>query len=170
MSEREIQIRPWYREPWPWIIIGSIGFVMLACFVTLGIAIWSYDGLVADDYYKKGLTINKTLAREERSVSLGLSASLRVLSGDTVQIVLQSGEATFEPPQTLRLHLVHPRFPDQDREVVLVRMKDNVYDGRFVSPEDGHWKVVLEGDDWRLPVFEVQAPITEARWGQAPES
>jgi len=157
-------IKPWYREPWPWIIIGSIGTVVLACFVTLGIAIWSYDGLVAEDYYKKGLIINRDLEREERSTALGLSASLTVLPDDVVQVVLRGGVAAFKPPQSLHLRAVHPRFPDRDREATLAYVKDGVYSGHFVAPTEGQWEIVLEGGDWRMPIHKIQAPLAEMRW------
>ncbi|MDR2710474.1 MAG: FixH family protein [Burkholderiales bacterium] len=165
MTEREI--KPWYREPWPWIIIGSLGVVVIGCFVTLGIAIWSDDGLVADDYYKRGMAINKTLVREIRSGALGLSASLTPLPDETVQVTLQSGVATFTSPQTLHLRFVHPRYPDKDEEVTLTQVKNGVYSGRLALPTTGSWEVVLEGDDWRLPILKVQAPITEILWKKA---
>jgi hypothetical protein len=41
--------RPWYREPWPWIIIGLLGTVIVASFITLWIAASNPDGLVVDD-------------------------------------------------------------------------------------------------------------------------
>jgi hypothetical protein len=40
---------PWYREPWPWIIIGLLGTVIVASLVTLWIAASNPDGLVVDD-------------------------------------------------------------------------------------------------------------------------
>lgn len=41
--------KPWYREPWPWIIIGLLGSVMVASGVTLWIAIANPDALVVDE-------------------------------------------------------------------------------------------------------------------------
>ena len=41
--------RPWFREPWPWIIIGLLGTVIVASFITLWIAVSNPDGLVVDD-------------------------------------------------------------------------------------------------------------------------
>jgi hypothetical protein len=37
----------------------------VAGFITLGIAIGRPDPVIADDYYKRGLEINKTLAAEK---------------------------------------------------------------------------------------------------------
>lgn len=41
--------RPWYREPWPWIIMGLLGSVIIASLITLGIAISNPDAMVVDD-------------------------------------------------------------------------------------------------------------------------
>jgi hypothetical protein len=166
----EKDVKPWYREPWPWVVIGALSFVVTASFVTLGIAIWSYDGLVADDYYKKGKEINVVLERLERSAALGLSASLTASpDGERVQVVLQSSVAAFEPPQSLHLRAVHPRFPGQDREATLMPAEEGVYEGHFMALAEGRWDIVLEGDDWRFPILKIQAPMTEVRWEQASE-
>ncbi|MDR2174077.1 MAG: FixH family protein [Burkholderiales bacterium] len=166
MMEKEV--RPWYREPWPWVVIGMLSFIVVASFVTLGIAIWSYDGLVAEDYYKKGLTINRVLVREERSAALGLSASLIASPDDEMaQVVLQSSVAAFTPPQVLHLRAEHSRSPGQDLEAKLIPVEDGVYSGHFAAPTEGRWEIVLEGDDWRLPILKIQAPITEVHWERA---
>ena len=57
-------IGPWYREPWPWLLMAGPAAVVVAGFATLWLAVSSNDGLVADDYYKQGLAINQTLQRE----------------------------------------------------------------------------------------------------------
>ena len=41
--------KPWYREPWPWIIIGLLGTVMVASAVTFWIAVANPDTMVLDD-------------------------------------------------------------------------------------------------------------------------
>ncbi len=41
--------KPWYREPWPWFIIGLIGAAVLASFATLWIAVSNPDPLVVED-------------------------------------------------------------------------------------------------------------------------
>ena len=41
--------RPWYREPWPWIVIGLLGTVVVASLITFWIAVSNPDGLVVDD-------------------------------------------------------------------------------------------------------------------------
>ncbi|MEM1410833.1 MAG: FixH family protein [Pseudomonadota bacterium] len=48
-SSPEPTARPWYREPWPWIIIGLLGTVVVASLATFWIAASNPDGLVVDD-------------------------------------------------------------------------------------------------------------------------
>ena len=69
-------IRPWYREPWPWLLMAGPATVLVAGAATTWIAFASSDGLVAEDYYKQGLGINRRLAREEAARKLGISAKL----------------------------------------------------------------------------------------------
>lgn len=51
---------PWYREPWPWLLMAGPLIVIIAGLVTAWLAVTSSDGLVTDDYYKKGLAAGET--------------------------------------------------------------------------------------------------------------
>src|SRR4051812_31343236 len=50
-SGMDSTLRPWYREPWPWLLMSGPAIVVVAGCLTAGIAWKSDDGLVADDYY-----------------------------------------------------------------------------------------------------------------------
>ena len=50
--------------------------MIVAGVYTTVLAFTSSDGLVADDYYKQGLAINKTLKREERARALDMNVVL----------------------------------------------------------------------------------------------
>ena len=56
--------KPWYREPWPWILMAGPAAVIVAGAVTMTLAFKYQDPLVAKDYYKRGVEINKELAKE----------------------------------------------------------------------------------------------------------
>ena len=45
-----------------WLVIAGPILVVVACFVTAFIAIRHPDPVLAQDYYRRGLNINKTLA------------------------------------------------------------------------------------------------------------
>lgn len=38
--------QPWYREPWPWIIITLLGSTIVACLVTISLAIRSAEAVL----------------------------------------------------------------------------------------------------------------------------
>ena len=59
--------KPWYREPWPWILMAGPAAVIVAGAFTIWLAVASADGLVAEDYYRRGLEINRELKREPQA-------------------------------------------------------------------------------------------------------
>ena len=69
---------PWYRQRWPWLLFAGPAIVVVASFATLWLAASSDDGVIADDYYKRGLLINREIDRTARAEALHLRAVLRV--------------------------------------------------------------------------------------------
>lgn len=65
----------WYREPWLLLVVGGPALVIVACAVTLYLAISRPDPLVNKDYYRDGLRINQIMAAEEAARALVLSRS-----------------------------------------------------------------------------------------------
>jgi hypothetical protein len=60
----ETDTKPWWKYPMVWLIIAGPAAVVIAGLVTLVIAVRMPDPVVAEDYYRRGLNINKTLADE----------------------------------------------------------------------------------------------------------
>lgn len=56
---------PWYRFPLVWMVIGGPGVVVVASFATLWLAVRTPDPVVDEDYYRKGVEINRTLAEKK---------------------------------------------------------------------------------------------------------
>jgi hypothetical protein len=142
--------QPWYREPWPWIIIGMLSSVVIACMVTLYLAMTHYDGLVVEDYYKKGLEINQTLTRDKRSTELALIANIDILPDGTVRATQETKKENYKLPSDVHLRMVHSRYPDQDRNVTFQIVEGDTLIGEVVPPTTGQWHVVLECAEWRI--------------------
>ena len=143
-------VNPWYREPWPWLLMAGPAIVVVAGFVTLGFAIESSDGLVADDYYRQGKTINMTMHRDERARELGYRAQLQISDGGKrISLAFAAAAPVMSP---LRLILSHPTRSGHDREVLLARGDDGRYLAAFPALEEARWKLILEDDSraWRL--------------------
>jgi uncharacterized protein len=140
-------VRPWYREPWPWILISGPAIAIVGGFATLAIAIATDDGLVADDYYKQGLAVNQVLARDARARQMRLSATA-TLAGGSVRVTLHG---TNGPVPALRMRLLHPTRSGRDQSVVL-QPSGTDYEGRFVPAPGEPRLLVLEdaGALWRL--------------------
>lgn len=60
----------WWRHGHVWLIIAGPATVIVAGFVTLFLAVRQPDPLVAQDYYRRGIEINKTLAAGEDAKAL----------------------------------------------------------------------------------------------------
>lgn len=164
MSVPAESTRPWYRHRWPWLLIMGPAIVVVAGFVTLWLAIASDDGLVADDYYKRGLAINRVLERTERAAALGLTANVDVDAAGAVRVALAAttrDEAA--TPTAIRLVITHPTRAGLDRRADLVRGPEGVYVGRIEPMAPGRWLVTVETDTWRLPVAEVAPDVRNVR-------
>ena len=141
---------PWYRERWPWILAAGPFIVVIAAFYTAWLAVKTNDGLVTDDYYRKGLSANQTIARSEQATKMGLVAGVRI-SSDHLSVRMQASDRNFVMPPTLALTISHPTRAGLDQSRVLVRNGD-LYSGEVRLPAAGHWLVTLEDErkTWRL--------------------
>jgi len=139
-------MKPWYREPWPWILISGPAAVLLAGSATMWIAFASADGLVADDYYKQGLAINKRLAREDEAERRGISADAHLMP-DRLRIELR-GEA----PAALFVQLAHATRAGHDLRLRLAPVAPGVYEAEVADLPRGHWHVIIEDPRgaWRI--------------------
>jgi hypothetical protein len=135
----------WYRERWPWILMAGPAIVVVAGLVTAWLAVRSDDGLVTDDYYRRGLAINRTLGRSDAAERLGMHAELHLADG-RVRVLL--GAAAGDG--ALMLRLVHPTRAGMDQNLNLAPVGPGAYEGRLQPLLPGRWHVVLEQRDWRL--------------------
>src|SRR5512139_3898062 len=138
--------RPWYREPWPWILMAGPAAVVVAGAVTAWIAFDGADGLVADDYYKRGLAINQVLEREDNARRLGVRA--RIETGEGRLRVALAGAA----PEALFAQLAHATRAELDQRLRLARAAPGVYEAELPPLAAGRWRVVLEDPrrEWRV--------------------
>jgi hypothetical protein len=136
---------PWYRHPWPWFIISGPALVIVAGAITTWIAFASADGLVADDYYKQGMAINKMLARENAAIRLGVAPQVD-LREDRITVRLNG-----QRPQALFVHLAHATRAGEDLRLRLVPTGDGVYEAPLGRLAPGRWRIIVEDPQatWR---------------------
>jgi uncharacterized protein len=136
----------WYREPWPWLLMSGPGAVLVAGAVTMWIAFASADGLVAEDYYKQGLAINRVLAREDAARSRGISASL------SVEKNLLKVKLTGAAPEAIFVHLAHATRAGHDQRLRLTPNAVGTYETELPALAAGRWRAVIEDPrgSWRI--------------------
>lgn len=141
--------KPWYREPWPWFLISLPAIAVVAGLTTVWIAYRSADGLVVGDYYKAGLAVNQTLAREDTARALGLTATLSAESGMLV-LSLASNLRTY--PEQLILTLAHPTRQGMDQILTLQHAGGGRYRVALPAMHAGKWHLELAdaASTWRL--------------------
>jgi hypothetical protein len=61
-----------------WLVIAFPLTAVIVGFVSLALAIRSDDGMVEDDYYKQGMTINRMLDRDKAAAAEGLTATVEL--------------------------------------------------------------------------------------------
>jgi hypothetical protein len=154
---------PWYRQAWPWLLMAGPAIVVVAGFVTLWLALASDDGLVAEDYYKRGLLINREIERENRAA--GVEARV-IIAGEGAIVVSLDGLSS-PAPQSLRVRFAHATRAGLDRTVQLARSPDGSYRGVIEGLPAGRWLVTLQTDAWRTPTVEVSTPVREFHIGGA---
>jgi len=154
---------PWYRQRWPWLLMVPPLAAVIGCVITIVLAVRSNDGVVASDYYKRGLAINAELSRSQRAVELGLTAEVQAGgegAGDSVYVRVSSAGQGVPAEAALRIRLVHPGRSGADRVAMLSRVsadpegRSAEYRGAWEEAVELHapvaWRVVVEGRDWRL--------------------
>jgi hypothetical protein len=76
----KLDTKPWWRYGYVWLVIGGPLVVVIASFITLYLAITRPDAVI-DDYYRKGMEINKTLKAERDGMAPAMAARNHAATG-----------------------------------------------------------------------------------------
>jgi len=141
--------RRWHQEPLVWLLIG----IPLSSVVMGGVMLWlavaSYDGLVADDYYKRGLEIDRVLARDDAARQMGIEGDLHLAAGGT-RLRLDAGVPGFRSPQALEVDFSYATRAGLDRSVRLTQLAPGDYAGPVAALPAGRWYVQAATGQWRV--------------------
>lgn len=132
-----------------------LGGTIIACFVTIYIAVVTQDSLVAADYTRHGKGINERLEKDIEAQRRGLqvqsSAQRQSDGGVLFRVALQSTLGD-PPPEFLRLQLAHPTIGAQDRSLALVQIRPGQYQALTNDLMAGYWHLSVEdpSGQWRI--------------------
>lgn len=165
LNRLDAAARPWYRQAWPWFLIALPASAVIGGAITAVLAVRTFDGPVAADYYRQGLAINQEVDRAQLARVLGLEARIAlsgIADGDGVRVEVRSQRA-LPADAMLQLRLVHPGRPGEDRSAVLRRVDVDadqtraVYSGTMTVARGATqprvpvaWQVIVESARWRI--------------------
>jgi len=141
-------IEPWYKQFWPWVLIGLPMAAVIASVSTLFIAIENKPDMVVEDYYKKGKAINVDLTRLDNAYKLALKFRL-TLTDDRLTLTQTFGETQ---NAALRIRFIHRTLKINDFDHLLTADGNGVYAVPLDKPVTGKWSIQVESFNgtWRV--------------------
>ncbi len=147
---REPEKKPWFQEAYVWLLISFPLAAVIGGIITTILAVQSDTGLVADDYYKRGMEINRTLERNRSALASGLSINLQYeQSNDKFRFILGANNE-FNFPDKLKVSFLNASKAGLDSESTFIRSGKNIYTAVNPNLVRGKWHIIIEDSDWRL--------------------
>jgi len=148
--------KPWHSHPLVWMMIAIPFSAVIMGVIMIWLAVDTNDGLVADDYYKQGLEINRVISRDKKAAELGLSAVIEFdNSARIIRIAFDKGSLEAFP-KSLPLQLQHATRENSDIAVLLDHGIADQYIGHVKqSITEGIWYFEISGtssdnEEWKL--------------------
>ena len=151
--------KPWYKHPWPRLLMAGPAIVVAAGFYTDYLAATRNNpSLVTDDYYREGKNIALQMERDQEAERRQIRAELLVSPDNSRAKILLSGH--IEPDVPLKLLWLHPARSEYDQTVAMQRQGsaaaaanrvEYAADFQALRPAD-QWYVRLEDSagKWRV--------------------
>ena len=154
------------------MVLAIPATAVLGGVVMLVLANLTWDGLVADDYYRQGMQINRSLARDAEAARLGLGATLTFPAPGVVEVRLTGvhGKAAAPGGERLTLRFAHATRSGADVRVRLIRSAGGGWRGALSSLPPGKWYAELGNERWRLAAPAWMPPATGGLVLRAPAS
>ena len=142
---------PWYRQRWPWFLIAGPAIVVVAGIATAVIAHRSDDGVVAEDYYKRGLLVNRQIAAMPPA-SAPVATTVSFDATGTLRVVPQGDD---DEDESIAVTLSHPASGARET-LTLTRAGDGTFTGHVSSTQGGRWIVTYAPRHGQWPTTLVQ--------------
>jgi uncharacterized protein len=149
----KVDNRPWYKHAMVWFVIALPATAVVAGLTTVYIAASTQDGLVVDDYYKKGLEINRELDRDHKASELGLSALVDTNAQTGEVLVTLTAKEGYQATPELTYKLIHRTLSGADQTTTLNEVGDSLEYRGYIKPPviEGRWTIQIIADtSWRL--------------------
>lgn len=115
---------PGYRSPYFWLLLGPVMLSVVLGTTFLVASIISWDGVVVDNYYEDGKSIQMRQEEDIAASNMNLQA-LMLQQSDQLMLQLTGSLANY--PQSLTLKVIHPTKSTFDQSLTLERTDGNRY-------------------------------------------
>ena len=85
LQNQQALAAPWWKFGHVWLVVSGPAIVVVASFITLYLAVSGQDPVIEEDYYRKGVEINKTLQDNPTSMAPATQARNHAATGVKVQ-------------------------------------------------------------------------------------
>lgn len=134
-----------------YILFGFFGVMFVANGIFTYLAVSTFNGLVTDDSYRRGLEYDQRLAAEAKQERLGWTADLKFSDRrDELRLSLAGEDGRPVSGRLVRVRVGRPATDKFDRTVLLNETAPGTYSREIALPGDGNWLAsleVLEGYD-----------------------
>ncbi len=156
MTSRLAHGRPITGRTVLFILVCFFGVMFIVNGIFTYFAVTTFNGLVAEGSYRKGLEYDDRLAEEARQDRLGWNADLQFAGrGGQLRFTLEGADGQPVSGRLVRVRVGRPATDKFDRTVVLSETSPGIYTQDVSLPGAGNWLAsleVLEGYDEAKPV------------------
>ena len=144
--------KPWYRQPLVWLVICFPATAVIVGLSLLVLSIVVDDGVVVDDYYKKGKEINQVLTRDKKAKELGLrGVSVFAADSKRFSVTLASADGINLDDNSIQLDLMHATRGKMDVSLPLIAQGNGLYQATLQNNlAKGPWHVQISTPEWRV--------------------
>lgn len=146
-------VKPWYKQFWPWMLIGLPTSVVIASVTTYFLAINGMDSVISKDYYKEGLAVNADLTRDKKAIALGMAADINIDGKNVTMKLTARDPATIKglAGQPIMFELENLSFQDKNLNAPLIPIQEGVWQGQIsAKTTQATWNARVIGPDWRI--------------------
>ena len=135
-------VKPWYKQFWPWFIIAFPLTSVIAGLTTVYIASSGADTVVTDDYYKKGLAYNKNTQAEHKAKELEIEITLEDADKSMVLKLASNQESQ---PKQLSAYFSHSTKQELDFQLIF-QNESNGYIAKlpYALADNQKWYVAIQ--------------------------
>lgn len=161
-NQSTVDLSPWYKQFWPWVLIALPLISIVAGLSTLYIAVVNKDALVIEKWRKDGKAIHSVNTGLRAASDFGLSGTVKIdnLTGEIFLTLLSQKSAhnisaervTFHYPETLLLKIVHPTLSARDQYLSLSSTSSHAYRGQLDQLIEGKRSLYLSDveESWQI--------------------